>query len=392
VARRSRRPVDTLRSHLAEAVLGTGSTWEERRPMPVSAESFGHTPDGEAVDRFTLSAGAARVGVLSYGGAICSIEVPDRRGESANVALGLTNLTDYIEHTFYFGCIAGRYANRIAAGRFTLDGRAYQIPLNDGPNALHGGGIGLDKRVWRAEPAGDAAVRLRYTSPDGDQGFPGTVEMSVTYALVRTPAGDAELTIDYTAVTDAPTVINLTNHTYVNLAGEGSGDIYDHLVRINADWYTPVRPDMIPTGTIEPVAGTPLDFTRPTAVGARIRDSFPQLVLGQGYDHNYVLNRAGEPGLVPAAEAYEPVSGRVLRVLTTEPGVQFYSGNHLDGSVAGPAGRTYRQGDGLALETQHFPDSPNHPQFPSTVLRPGQVYRTTTVFEFSVRDEPAGEE
>lgn len=343
--------------------------------MPVSAERFGTTPDGEGVDRYTLSAGQIRLQVLSYGGAVCSIEAPDRRGRLANVVLGLPTLADYVRRSPYFGCITGRYANRIAGGRFTLDGRPYHIPLNDGPNTIHGGGIGLDKRVWKVEERGDAAIRLHHTSPDGDQGFPGTLELRVEYSL----GPEGEWRIEYAATTDAPTVLNLTNHSYFNLAGEGSGDVYRHVVQINADRYTPLGPGLVPTGTIEEVAGTPLDFTAPTQVGARIRDSFPQLVTGHGYDHNYVL-RGGDV----AARVVEPESGRTLSVRTTEPGMQFYTGNFLDGTLVGPAGRAYRQGDGLALETQHFPDSPNQPAFPSTVLRPGQEYRSTTVYTFGV--------
>jgi aldose 1-epimerase len=335
---------------------------------------FGVTPDGTPVDCFTLCAGPARVRVLSYGGVIASIEVPDRQGRLANVALGFADLADYVERSPYFGCIAGRYANRIAAGRFQLDGRSYQIPLNDGPNALHGGGVGLDKQVWRAEQLGPAALRLTHTSPDGDQGFPGTLRLAVTYTLTEQPA----LRIDYHATTDVLTVINLTNHTYFNLSGEGSGDIYDHVLTLGADRYTPVGPGLIPTGAIEPVAGTPLDFTAPTPIGARIRDSHPQVVLAQGYDHNFVLSEG------PAAQVFDPVSGRALTITTTEPGLQFYSGNLLDGSLVGPAGRAYRQGDAFALETQHFPDSPNHPGFPSTVLRPTREFRSTTEYAFSV--------
>ena len=343
--------------------------------MPVSAERFGTTPDGEQVDRYTLSAGPLRVQVLSYGGAVSAIEAPDREGRTVNVVLALPTLDDYVHRSPYFGCITGRYANRIAGGRFTLDGRPYHIPLNDGPNAMHGGGIGLDKRVWKVEEAGDSAIRLHHTSPDGDQGFPGTLMVHVTYEL-----GDGgDLRIDYAAAADAPTVLNLTNHSYFNLAGEGSGDVYRHLVQINAHRYTPVGPGLIPTGAVDPVAGTPLDFTTPTPVGARIRDSFPQLVQGHGYDHNYVLR-----GDDVAARVVEPDSGRTLTVRTTEPGLQFYSGNFLDGTLVGPAGRAYRQGDGLALETQHFPDSPNQPSFPSTVLRPGQEYLSSTVYAFGV--------
>jgi aldose 1-epimerase len=391
---RGGRWTDRLRWHLIA----------RRSPhMPVSAERFGTTPDGEEVDRFTLSAGGLRVQVLSYGGVLSAIEAPDRHGDRANVVLGFADLADYVRRNPFFGCITGRFANRLAGGRFTLDGRTYHIPLNDGPNALHGGGIGLDKRVWKVEEAGDAAVRLHHTSPEGDQGFPGTLALTVTYTL----DGDGALRIDYAATTDAPTVLNLTNHSYFNLAGEGSGDVYGHLVQVAADNYTPVGSRLVPTGAIEPVAGTPLDFTVATAIGARIRDSHPQLVLGHGYDHNYVLRGgealagrpsdklrggqalAGRPsdelrGAGLAATVIEPGSGRTLTVATTEPGLQFYSGNFLDGSLVGPAGRAYRQGDGFALETQHFPDSPNQPGFPSTVLRPGQEFRSSTVFAFGL--------
>jgi aldose 1-epimerase len=335
---------------------------------------FGTTPDGTPVDCFTLCTGPVRVRVLSYGGVIASIEVPDRQGRLANVALGFADLADYVHRSPYFGCIAGRYANRIAAGRFHLDGRTYQVPLNDGPNALHGGGVGLDKQVWQGEMMGPAALRLTHTSPDGDQGFPGTLRLAVTYTL----AEPATLRIDYHATTDALTVINITNHTYFNLTGEGSGDVYDHVLTLGADRYTPVGPGLIPTGAVEPVTATPLDFTVPAPIGARIRDSHPQLVLAQGYDHNFVL------GAGPAARVFDPVSGRVLTVTTTEPGLQFYSGNFLDGSLVGPAGRAYRQGDAFALETQHFPDSPNHPGFPSTLLRPGHEFRSSTEYAFSV--------
>jgi aldose 1-epimerase len=341
--------------------------------MTIHVRPFGSTPDGEEVMRYQLAAGALRVEVLSYGGVIAAIEAPDRAGRAANVVLGFADLASYLERSPFFGCITGRYANRIADGRFVLDGRTYQVPLNDGPNALHGGGMGLDKRVWKVEEVGAAAIRLSHTSPDGDQGFPGTVELEVSYQL----SPDGVLRIDYAATSDAPTVLNLTNHSYFNLGGEGSGDVYQHLVQINAERYTPVRAGLIPTGALEPVAGTPLDFTVATPIGARIREGFGQLVRSHGYDHNYVLD-----GGTFAARVIEPESGRVLTVRTTEPGVQFYTGNFLDGTLVGPAGRVYRQGDGFALETQHFPDSPNHPGFPSTVLRPGQQYRSSTEYVF----------
>lgn len=344
---------------------------------------YGRDVFGGEVDRFTLGNDSGmRVRILTLGGIIQSIEVPDRHGRMANVVLGFGGLASYVERGPYFGCITGRYANRIALGRFTLDGAGYRLPTNDGPNSLHGGTVGFDKRVWEATPfeRGDAVgVELRHTSPDLDQGYPGTLTTTVTYTL--TP--DNAVRIDYRATTDRPTIVNLTNHTYFNLAGEGCGSVEGHLLRLNARSYTPVDDTLIPTGSIDPVAGTPMDFTRPTPIGARIRDDFPQLVIGRGYDHNWVLDREDGSGLVEAATVVEPESGRVLTVQTEEPGIQFYSGNLLDGTLTGTGGRAYRRGGGFALETQHFPDSPNHPNFPSTVLRPGQVYRTTTVYRFS---------
>ncbi|GAA0895871.1 aldose epimerase family protein [Virgisporangium aurantiacum] len=338
--------------------------------------------DGE-VDRFTLgNTQGMRVRILTFGGIIQSIEVPDRRGRVSNVVLGFAGLTDYVERSPYFGCITGRYANRIALGRFTLDGASYRLPTNDGPNSLHGGTVGFDKHVWKATPfeRGDAVgVRMRHISPDLDQGYPGTLTTTVTYTLTS----DNALRIGYRATTDRPTIVNLTNHTYFNLAGEGSGSVEGHVLRIDAGRYTPVDETLIPTGSIDPVAGTPMDFTRPVAIGERIRDDFPQLVNGGGYDHNWVLDREPGSGLVEVATVVEPQSGRVLTVLTEEPGIQFYSGNLLDGTLTGTSGRAYHRGAGFALETQHFPDSPNHPNFPTTVLRPGQVYRTTTVYRFS---------
>ncbi len=352
-----------------------------KKPTTYTTDVIGSTPDGD-VDRFTLSNDSGmRVQILTYGGIIQTIEVPDRRGRMANVALGFGDLIDYVRRSPYFGCVTGRYANRIALGRFTLDGATYHLPVNDGPNSLHGGNVGFDKRIWAAEPfeRGDTVgVVMRYTSPDLDQGYPGALTTTVTYTL--TP--DNAVRIGYQATTDKPTIVNLTNHTYFNLAGESSGSVEGHRLRINARRYTPVDATLIPTGRVDPVAGTPMDFTRPVAIGERIREDFPQLVTGHGYDHNWVLDRDEDPGLVEAATVVEPESGRVLTVLTEEPGIQFYSGNLLDGTLTGTGGRRYRRGDGFALETQHFPDSPHHANFPSTVLRPGQVYRTTTVYRF----------
>ncbi|GIE94234.1 aldose epimerase family protein [Paractinoplanes rishiriensis] len=346
---------------------------------------WGTTAGGESVDRYVLTAGQIRVRILTYGGILQTIEMPDRHGKRANVALGFRNLADYETKSPYFGCITGRYANRIALGRFTLDGVTYQLPINNDPNSLHGGTVGFDKHVWAATPmrtADGVALRLTFTSPDGDQGYPGELRSTVTYTL--TVNGDIRM--DYTATTSKPTVVNLTNHAYWNLAGEGAGTIDGHKLYMNASRYTPVDATLIPIGSLDRVAGTPMDFRTPTAIGARNRAGFEQLVIGRGYDHNWVLDRRDSTftKLEVAARATDPSSGRQLTVLTTEPGLQFYGGNFLDGTLVGTSGRMYRQGDGFALETQHFPDSPNHANFPSTVLRPGQTYRTTTIYRLGV--------
>jgi aldose 1-epimerase len=352
----------------------------------IQKEPFGTTPDGSAVYRYTLTnTSGMEVKIITYGGIVQSIRVPDRHGRMGNVALGFTGLDDYVNRNPFFGCIAGRYANRIAHGRFTLDGHTYQLATNDGQNHLHGGTKGFDKFVWDAAEVpgnGHAGLKLSRTSPDGEENYPGALKVNVTYTLTN----EHELRIDYHATTDAPTIINLTNHSYFNLGGEGSGSIYDHELRLNAGRYTPIDANLIPTGVLAPVAGTSLDFTTQQQIGARIRDGFEQLVAGRGYDHNFVLDRPqpNDTALIPAAHVYEPRSGRRLDVLTTEPGIQFYSGNFLEGTLVGSGGKLYRQGDGFALETQHFPDSPNQPNFPATVLQPGQVYQTTTIYKFSV--------
>jgi len=345
--------------------------------VSLTAEPFGTLPDGSPVTRYTLSrAGGPTLRVLTHGGIVQSLEVPDARGEMANVVLGFASLPGYLAVPKpYFGALVGRYANRIAGGSFTLDGTSHVVDINAAGNCLHGGADGFDGRPWQAEPLSDHELRLSLTSPDGDQGFPGELRAEVTYCLL-----ESGVRIDVLATTDAPTVVNLTNHSYFNLAGEGSGSIEAHTLVIDADDFTPVNGALIPTGEVVPVAGTPLDFRRETVVGAHLRDPHPQLLAARGLDHNYVLRGTG---LRRAARLADPASGRVLEVRTDQPGVQVYTANALDGALVGTGGRAYRQGDGLALETQHFPDSPHQSGFPSTVLRPGQSYATSTTWSFS---------
>lgn len=350
----------------------------------VASEPFGEA-EGEAVDLYTLTnANGVEVKIMTYGGIVQSILVPDRDGEMENVTLGFESLDKYLAGHPYFGNITGRYANRIALGKFSIGDETYELAINNEPNALHGGEKGFDKFVWAAEEVtGDdgVGVKLSRTSPDGEEGYPGNLDVEVTYTLTDSD----ELRIDYRATTDAPTVVNLTNHAYFNLAGEGTGSIDGHELQLMASNYTPVDETLIPTGEIAPVAGTPLDFTTPHPIGERIRDDFEQLVIGRGYDHNFVLDRSSpdDASLIVAARVVEPESGRTLEISTTEPGIQFYSGNFLDGSLVGGAGKMYRQGDGFALETQHYPDSPNQEAFPSTLLEPGETFESTTVYAFS---------
>jgi aldose 1-epimerase len=407
---------------LAAAVLAAPAPAKERHHggagrgggdgrLGITSAPFGSLPNGgAAVTRYTLrNASGMTVSILDYGGIIQSLSVPDRSGREANVTLGFADIAGYTSDAYvksnpYFGAIIGRYGNRIGGARFTLDGATYTLDANNNGNTLHGGFTGFDKVMWNAAeiPPANGTVGLKLTrhSPAGEgcadltkcTGFPGNVDVSVTFTLDNRN----NLRFQYAATTDAPTVLNLTNHSYWNLAGEGSGTIYDHQLRLNADRYTPVDPLLIPTGSIDPVAGTPLDFTRFHAVGERIRDGFPQLVFGRGYDHNFVLDppsssrartrdRGGAKagGLNLAAQLVDPSSGRELTITTTEPGIQFYSGNFLDGTLYGTSGRQYREGDGLALETQHFPDSPNKANFPSTRIDPQHPYSSTTVYAFS---------
>ncbi|MFD7678523.1 aldose epimerase family protein [Streptomyces sp. NPDC060187] len=362
------------------AAAGAGTAHASAGGGP-ARELFGRLADGSKVHRWSLENGGTRLKVLSYGGIVQSLEIPDRHGRYRNVVLGFAGLDDYVAKSPYFGALIGRYGNRIAQGRFTLDGTTHQLSVNDGVNSLHGGAQGFDKRVW--DVAGftsgtDVGLVLRYTSADGEMGYPGTLRTKVTYTLNR----HGDWRVDYAATTDRATVVNLTSHVYWNLAGEGSGSIYDHELEIAAARYTPVDAGLIPTGELARVAGTPFDFRRAKTVGEDIRVGHRQLLYGQGIDHNWVLDKGISARPEHIATLRDPASGRTLRISTTEPGLQFYSGNFLDGTLLGTGGRIYRQGDALCLETQHFPDSPNHPSFPSTVLRPGRTYRTSTVHTF----------
>jgi aldose 1-epimerase len=350
----------------------------------VNRSSFGRMPDGTAVDLYTLAnPHGIEIRAITYGAVIVSVRTPDRGGRFADIVLGFDAFDDYLTKSRYFGAVVGRYGNRIAKGRFTLDGRTFQLATNNGVNHLHGGVRGFDKVVWKGEPFernGEVGVALTYTSRDGEEGYPGTLTAKVTYTL--TP--NDELMVQYEASADKATPVNLTNHSYFNLAG--NGDILAHQLTLEADRFTPVDETLIPTGEIAPVEGTPFDFRKQTAIGARINGDHEQLRRGNGYDHNYVLNQGGRPAgdqsLRHFARVVEPSSGRTLDVATTEPGVQFYSGNFLDGSAIGKGGHVYGRRTGFCLETQHFPDSPNHPNFPSTILRPGGKYSSKTVFMF----------
>jgi len=342
----------------------------------VDKQAFGHAPDGTPVDLYSLADSKIEVRIMTYGGIVVSLRTPDRNGKLDDVVLGCNSVEQYVAQTAHFGGIIGRYANRIAHGSFQLDVHTYSIPKNDGDNALHGGIRGFDKVVWGAKQIPDG-IELTYVSKDGDQGFPGNLSTTVRYTL-----SGGSLRIEYSATTDKDTVLNLTNHSYFNLKGQGNGDVLGHVLKIDASRMTPVDATLIPTGELKSVEGSPFDFRTPHAIGERIEADDPQLRLGHGYDHNFVMDHA--PGqLAEAAEVYEPTTGRILRVLTTEPGVQLYTGNFLDGSITGKEGRVYNRRFAFCLETQHFPDSPNHPSFPSTELKPGQEFHSVTVFQFS---------
>lgn len=368
---------------LAAVLLAAGCGGMDAKPGGWGAPvTFGTLPGGEQAMLYALcNAHGMEARITDYGGIVTSLLVPDKAGKTADVVLGFDSLAPYLADNPYFGCIVGRYGNRIGQARFTLDGKAYALAANNGANHLHGGVSGFDKKLWRvvrAPKARDQSLALAYTSPDGEEGYPGRLDVTVTYTVTEAN----ELAIDYEAVTDKPTIVNLTHHGYFNLGGHGSGLITGHRLRIRAEKFTPVDAGLIPTGELRPVEGTPFDFRDPVVIGMRIDADDAQLRNGKGYDHNFVLTRAGA-GLEPAARVEDPASGRVMEVLTTEPGVQFYSGNFLDGHHVGKGGLRYARRSGLCLETQHYPDSPNRPAFPSVRLDPGRTYRSRTVYRFS---------
>jgi len=349
----------------------------------LDAERFDTVIDGKKVALYVLkNASGMEVAITNYGGRIVSIMVPGRDGEWADVELGFDNIHDYLTIPNNFGALIGRYANRIAKGSFTLEGREYTLEKNNGPNHLHGGSHGFDTRVWDVTEATDKELKLHYLSKDMEAGYPGNVDVTVTYTL----KDDNSIVIDYSATTDKTTVVNLTNHAYFNLKGAGEGTVMDHVLTIFADAFTPVDSTMIPTGEIRPVEGTPLDFRTPTPLGERIDSDYKQLVMGNGYDHNWVLKKEASDSVVLAARLLEPASGRILEVYTNEPGIQCYTGNFLDGTIHGKGGKVYLRRGAVCLETQHFPDSPNHPEFPSVVLKPGEKYHSVCIYKFKAED------
>ncbi len=369
---------------LATVVLTAGVLTAQSK-KGVQKKSFGKLSDGASVSLYVLTnKNGVQAAVTDYGARLVSLKAPDRNGKFADIVLGYDSAEGYQNGKAYVGATVGRYANRIAKGKFSLDGKTYTLALNNGPNSLHGGKIGFDQKVWTAKEvtvAGAPGVQFTCLSRDGEENYPGNLHVTATYTL----DDNNSLKIDYQATTDKTTVLNLANHAYFNLAGEGSGSILDQVLTIHADRFTPVDATLIPTGELRPVKGTPFDFTKPTAIGARITQDNQQLKYGNGYDHNFVLNGGQTSTPKPAAEAYDPKSGRVLDLLTTQPGVQFYSGNGLDNTVHGKSGHAYPSRSGFCLETQHFPDSPNHPDFPSSVLKPGQTYHEVTILRVSTR-------
>jgi aldose 1-epimerase len=353
----------------------------------IRKQPFGKTASGEQIDLYSLAnKKGMEVSITNFGATVVTLRVPDRTGKAADVVLGFDNLEGYENGKSYFGATVGRYANRIGGGQFSIGGKTYTLPKNNGNNTLHGGIVGFNKKVWKAREIGSKegeAIELSYLSVDGEEGFPGNLSVKVVFTV---PADRNELKIDYSASTDKETVLNLSNHSYFNLGGEGNGDILDHVLTLHAKQFTPVDNTLIPTGELRDVAGTPLDFTSATVIGKRIDENYEQLVFGKGYDHNWVVARSGSGnGLALAAEAYDPKSGRKLEVLTSEPGTQFYSGNFLDGTVKGKGNKVYARRAAFCLETQHFPDSPNHPNFPSALLKPGSAFHSQTVFRFSAK-------
>ena len=350
----------------------------------VAKQAFGKMPDGTQIDVYTLSEGKVEARIITYGGIVVSLKTPDKSGKVDDIVLGFDNLDQYVKVSNapgnpFFGALIGRYGNRIGNAQFKLEGKEYHVPANDGKNSLHGGPHGFNNQVWKGKEIPNG-VELTYLSKDGEAGYPGNLSVTVRYTLI----GSA-LHIDYSATTDKPTVLNLTNHSYFNLAGQGNGDILNHELTLHASKFTPVDSTLIPTGELRPVANTPFDFLKAHGIGERINVDDEQLKIAKGYDHNWVIDSQGAGRLTSTAEVYEPTTGRVLRVSTTQPGVQFYTGNFLDGSIKGKEGKTYVHRGGFCLETQHFPDSPNHPKFPTTKLKPGQRFHSVTVFSFSAR-------
>jgi len=363
-------------------VIASSCSNKSNQPS-ITAGEFGTMPDGQKALIYTLVNGQGlKAKITNYGAKLVSLEAPDRNGQLADVILGYETLDQYLKGDQYFGSTVGRYANRIAKGKFTLEGKEYQLALNNGVNHLHGGPKGYQSVIWKSEVIdqnGYPALKFTYRSPNGEEGYPGNLDIEVIYTWTN----DNSLNIEYKATTDQTTIVNLTHHSLFNLKGAGNGNILGHILTLNSLAFTPVDSTLIPNGEIRPVEGTPMDFTTPHAIGERISNSYEQLVKGKGYDHNWVILKKGE-GLNLAATLYEPESGRVMKVLTTEPGIQFYSGNFLDGSQVGKGNLPYNLRFGLALETQHYPDSPNHPEFPSVVLKKGEVYKQTTVYSFSI--------
>ena len=370
------RPYSKILRRTAALALAFAGLSEAR--TMITQMPFGKTEDGTAVELYTLKSDGLKASITTYGGRVVTLMVPDRTGKPGDIVQGFDSLAGYLKENPYFGALIGRYGNRIGHGKFTLEGKAYQLPINNGANSLHGGVHGFDRKVWKAKVEGQSLV-LTYVSKDGEEGYPGTLTATVKYSLTA-----SELRIDYSAATDKPTVLNLTNHSYFNLAGQGESDVLRHEITIFADKFTPVDKGLIPTGELKSVAGTPFDFRTPHKIGERIGAADEQLKFGLGYDHNWVLTGT-TAALRLAAKVHDAGSGRVLEVMTTEPGIQFYTGNFLDGTLTGKGGKVYKQRYAFCLETQHFPDSPNKPGFPSTELKPGQKYQSTTVFRFSAK-------